>query len=75
MSNQKTDVSDNAKLSAKQSKDNTDDVNAHKALLKVVGDHQKADIAKEASIGRQITAIGDLNKNHDKELTTLTQDN
>jgi hypothetical protein len=51
-SNQKIELSDNSKLSAKQSKDNIDDVNAHKALLKVVGDNKKADIAKEASIER-----------------------
>ena len=50
-------------------------MNAHKALIKTLKGDQKDDTTKEASIEGQITAIGNINKNHDKELTTLTQDN
>jgi len=50
-------------------------VNAHKALATTLKDDQKADTTKEASNGRDITAIDAINKNHDKELKTLTQDN
>jgi len=47
-------------------------VDAHKALVTTVADNQKADIAKEGDIERQITAIDGIDKNHDKELKTLT---